>query len=101
MAVPALLYIIQNNLQFVAVGLVDAATFQVLHQMKILTTALFSVLVLGKDLSFRQWISLSILTIGVGIVQISNLDKSEIYAQKLGFLYIVIVCLLSGIAGVW
>jgi len=72
-----------------------------LHQMKILTTALFSVIILGKKLSFRQWISLSILTIGVGIVQISNLDKSEIYAQKLGFLYIVIVCLLSGIAGVW
>jgi UDP-sugar transporter A1/2/3 len=101
MVVPALLYILQNNLQFFAVGLLDAATFQVLHQMKILTTALFSVLILEKNLSTRQWISLLTLAIGVGIVQISNLDKSGMYAQKLGFFYIVIVCILSGIAGVW
>lgn len=100
MSVPAILYLLQNNLQFLAVGLLDAATFQVLHQMKILTTAIFSVLLLGKVLLYRQWLSLLTLTIGVGLVQISNL-KVKISGQERGFIYIVIVCILSGIAGVW
>lgn len=101
MAVPAFLYVIQNNLQFLAVGLLDAATFQVLHQMKIITTALFSVILLGKVLSIRQWTSLFTLAIGVSIVQISNVELGQVSGQRLGFFYIIIVCILSGIAGVW
>ncbi|KIH43491.1 Nucleotide-sugar transporter, partial [Ancylostoma duodenale] len=42
---------------------------QVTYQLKILTTAVFTVLVLGRKLSIQQWISLFFLFGGVAIVQ--------------------------------
>ncbi|KIR54000.1 solute carrier family 35 (UDP-sugar transporter), member A1/2/3 [Cryptococcus gattii Ru294] len=72
LSVPAILYVIQNNLQYVAASNLDVATFQVTYQMKILTTAFFSVLLLRKRLSRTKWASLVLLAVGVGIVQIQS-----------------------------
>lgn len=72
MTVPAILYFIQNNLQYVAVTLLDAATFQVTYQFKIITTALFSVWLLKRTLSLTKWVSLGLLTFGIAIVQLSD-----------------------------
>ncbi|KAI7191105.1 P-loop containing nucleoside triphosphate hydrolase protein [Hortaea werneckii] len=70
MGIPALLYTLQNSLQYIGISNLDAATFQVTYQLKILTTALFSVTLLGKALSPRRWTSLVLLMVGVAIVQI-------------------------------
>lgn len=70
LAIPAGLYTLQNTLQYVAVSNLDAATFQVTYQLKILTTAMFSVTLLGRSLSTRKWISLILLIVGVSIVQL-------------------------------
>lgn len=70
LAIPALLYTIQNSLQYIAVSNLDAATFQVTYQLKILTTAIFSVLMLKRSLSSRRWLSLLLLVVGVSIVQL-------------------------------
>jgi UDP-sugar transporter A1/2/3 len=64
--------VIQNNLQYVAASNLDVATFQVTYQMKILTTAFFSVFMLRKRLSKAKWLSLILLAVGVGIVQIQS-----------------------------
>ncbi|ORX35721.1 nucleotide-sugar transporter-domain-containing protein [Kockovaella imperatae] len=72
LSVPAILYVIQNNLQYVAASNLDVATFQVTYQMKILTTAFFSVLMLNKRLSRTKWAALVLLALGVGIVQIQS-----------------------------
>lgn len=101
MTVPAILYFIQNNLQYVAVGNLDAATFQVTYQMKILTTAMFSVVMLKKVLSTKKWLSLLLLTIGIGIVQISNQTSATGSSNFIGLLSVFMACILSGLAGVW
>ncbi|CAG8594981.1 5688_t:CDS:1 [Paraglomus occultum] len=106
--IPAALYTVQNNLQYIAVSFLDAATFQVTYQLKILTTALFSVLMLKRTLSGMKWISLVILTIGVALVSLPNdYDKTKISSkdngleQFVGLGAVSVACVLSGIAGVY
>lgn len=72
LTVPSLLYTIQNNLLYLALTNLDAATYQVCYQLKILTTALFSALLLQRKFSGQKWASLVILTVGVAIVQVSG-----------------------------
>ncbi|KAL1743696.1 nucleotide-sugar transporter-domain-containing protein, partial [Schizophyllum fasciatum] len=72
LSIPAILYVIQNSLQFVAISNLPVATFQVTYQMKILTTAAFSVALLRKRLGTTKWLSLFFLAIGVAIVQIQS-----------------------------
>ncbi|RDB21140.1 UDP-galactose transporter [Hypsizygus marmoreus] len=113
LSIPAILYVIQNNLQYVAASNLDAATFQVTYQMKILTTAGFSVLLLRKKLNSSQWLALLFLAIGVGIVQIqageargiptmapASVDVHTMNALK-GFMAVASACFTSGLAGVY
>ena len=104
---PSVIYTIQNNLQYVAITYLDAATYQVTAQLKILTTAIFSVLFLGRSLSPRKWFSLVVLMIGVALVQwpadTDDIKKSNDDAghKLLGFGAVVTACVLSGMAGVY
>lgn len=102
LSVPSLVYTIQNNLLYFALSHLDAATYQVCYQMKILTTAVFSVLMLGKKLSTLQWISLIILTAGVSFAQLSA-QKSSSSGENtfMGFLAVFAAAGLSGFAGVY
>ena len=59
-------------MSFIALSYLDAVTFQVIYQFKILTTAIFSVIMLKYKLNAIKWISLFILTFGVILIQVSN-----------------------------
>uniref|UniRef100_A0A8C3HW05 Solute carrier family 35 member A2 n=1 Tax=Chrysemys picta bellii TaxID=8478 RepID=A0A8C3HW05_CHRPI len=108
LAVPSLIYTLQNNLQYVAISNLPAATFQVTYQLKILTTAVFSVLMLHRSLSRRQWLSLLLLFAGVAIVQVEqgqaggqSSPGSAPQSYAVGLVAVVVSCLSSGFAGVY
>ena len=75
MAVPSGIYSLQNNLLFVAISYLDAPTYQITYQLKILTTAVFSVVLMKKRITGRQWFSLMVLMVGVMCVQYPSDDK--------------------------
>mmetsp|Transcript_14721 Transcript_14721/g.14819 ORF Transcript_14721/g.14819 Transcript_14721/m.14819 type:complete len:148 (-) Transcript_14721:27-470(-) len=52
--VPSGLYVLQNNLQYIAASNLPADVYQVLAQMKVITTAVFSVVMLSRKLSSTQ-----------------------------------------------
>lgn len=84
LAIPSGLYAIQNNLLFVALSFLNAATYQVSYQLKILTTALCSVFMLGKKIQQHQWLSLCMLAIGVAFVTVrEKLNRRYIYIYKI------------------
>ena len=70
LAIPSGIYAIQSNLLFIALSYLNAATYQVTYQLKILTTALFSMFILGTKIDRRQWLSLCLLAIGVALVTV-------------------------------
>ncbi|KAM3453368.1 hypothetical protein MY3296_003776 [Beauveria thailandica] len=76
LALPAVFYTLQNLLQYVAVGNLDPVHFQVLYQLKILTTAISSVWLLNRYLGITRWISLIILTAGVSVVSLPSAGES-------------------------
>lgn len=79
--------------------------FQVTYQLKILTTALFSVIILRRQLTALKWGSLVVLFMGVALVQLpsSSSPAKDLHGQNhlLGLGAVIISCLSSGFAGVY
>ncbi|XP_031710701.1 solute carrier family 35 member A3b isoform X2 [Anarrhichthys ocellatus] len=108
LAIPAGIYTLQNNLLYVALSNLDAATYQVTYQLKILTTALFSISMLGKRLGFYQWLSLLFLMAGVTLVQWPTKSEGDTEQKILsagsrfvGLMAVMMACVSSGFAGVY
>jgi drug/metabolite transporter (DMT)-like permease len=88
MAVPACLYTLANNLQYVGISNLDAATFHVIYQFKIIVTAVLSVSLLRKSLTGRQWVSLLMLTVGLATVSMPNEHGSSLPSSRHGGIYL-------------
>ncbi|GAA6024104.1 hypothetical protein JCM10207_003166 [Rhodosporidiobolus poonsookiae] len=123
LAVPAGLYALQNTLLYTALSNLDAATYQTTYQLKLLTTALFSLLFFRRRLSAQKWLALVLLTAGVAIVQLpssssassssscSTASERKVAAASRGggagqdpakgFAAILAACVSSGLAGGW
>ncbi|XP_014679460.1 PREDICTED: UDP-N-acetylglucosamine transporter-like isoform X2 [Priapulus caudatus] len=107
--IPAGLYTVQNNLLFLALTYLDAATYQVTYQLKILTTAMFSVFMLGKSLNRLKWLALLVLMAGVTLVQwptdapanAATTTHATASTRLVGLVAVLIACFSSGFAGVY
>jgi UDP-sugar transporter A1/2/3 len=106
LCVPSLLYTVQNNLLYLALTNLDAATYQILYQLKILTTALFSATMLGRQFSATKWCSLVVLTAGVAVVQVSGSGDSHANGNEdrnrfVGLVAVLCASCTSGFSGVY
>lgn len=106
LCVPSFLYTIQNNLLYLALTNLDAASYQVLYQLKILTTAIFSATMLGRRFSATKWASLVVLTCGVAIVEISGSSDNDTSENKdqnrfVGLVAVLSAACTSGFSGVY
>lgn len=88
---------------------------QVSYQLKILTTALFSIAMLSKPINRVQWLSLFMLFVGVSVVQLQpvhgpvsqspeeNISTQNTLSKKhnplLGLAAVVASSMCSGFAG--
>lgn len=116
LSVPSVLYIVQNNLVYIAMTHLESTTFQITNQLKIISTAIFSVALLNKQLTRIKWISLILLSIGVTMVQVdshtsvpqpnilTNTDSTSVNKEQsmiLGLVSVLAASLVSGFAGVY
>lgn len=98
LCVPALLYTIQNNLQYI---IEEAPLFLVLYQAKIITTAIFYSTLLSRRLSTKEWACIIALAMGVSMVESSQIEVVPNHASNItGVVAVVFACLTSGVAGV-
>ena len=72
--VPSALYVLQNNLVLVAANNLEGPILAVTAQVKILTTAFFTVIILKRSLRRSQWAALAFLFVGVAMVQVSQMN---------------------------
>ncbi|EFX82259.1 hypothetical protein DAPPUDRAFT_241513 [Daphnia pulex] len=108
LAVPSFLYVIQDNLIIYALSCVDATTYQVTYQARILTTALFARILLNNVLPIQRWLSLLLLMSGVILTQVHfHQESGDLSFQSkdatywLGLLAIGCATMTSGFAGIY
>ena len=101
-AVPAVAFTVQGNLLFIALANLEAPTYQVTYQCKTLFTALFSWLILGRQLKQSQWLALFLLVCGTILVSDpwhgrSKSDNGSASAQSMttGILAVLAAAILS------
>jgi len=112
MFVLAMIYAAMNILSFVALQYIGAGEFTICAQLKILSTAGFSVLVLGTSLSWTKWRALTQLVLGCVLVASPNFTQtgaavgareghSVALLQLLGYGAVLTEVLLSGFASIY
>ncbi|NWH59633.1 S35A4 protein, partial [Geococcyx californianus] len=106
-ALSALLYAANNNLVVHMQLFMDPSTFQVLSNLKIVSTALLYSLFLHQNLCMRQWLALSLLVAaGVsyswgGLREPGSPSGMQLHITLPGLFLISVYCLISGLSAVY
>ncbi|CAF3831149.1 unnamed protein product [Adineta steineri] len=115
-SIPGVLYFINNNLAVHMQLYMDPASYQILGNFKILTTAILYRLIIKQNLKRKQWFALFLLFSGgvaysLGTIRNSSGVPNQIttsgavihrmYVHPLGFFMITSYCIISGFSGVY
>ena len=88
MLVLAGIYAAMNILSFVAFTGIGAGEFTVCAQLKVLTTAAFSVLVLGTSLTYAKWRALALLVLGCILVASPSINAGDGNSKELSLVVV-------------
>ncbi|ESO10641.1 hypothetical protein HELRODRAFT_142702, partial [Helobdella robusta] len=103
-AVPALLYCSNNNLAVHLQNYMDPATYQVLSNLKIVTTAVLYRIIIKRTMSNVQWLAIILLFIAGSDHtpdSTSSSSSSVLHITTTGVFGILIYCSVSGFSGVY
>ncbi|NXN82693.1 S35A4 protein, partial [Bombycilla garrulus] len=107
-ALSALLYAANNNLVVHMQLFMDPSTFQVLSNLKIVSTALLYSVLLRRRLGMRRWLAL-LLLLGAGVAyscgglrgQGEHSEGTRLHVTPVGLLLLAVYCFISGLSAVY
>jgi len=107
--VPAILYMVQNRLVFEALRYLSPPEYQLLNNLKLLTTSIVYRVVMRRQLRVLQWMALLLLAVGMSLASqpptnSASTDKPETASSSLsmwtGIAIMTIMSWCSAFAGV-
>lgn len=103
--IPSVIYLIHNNVQFATLTYVDTSTYQIMGNLKIVTTGILFRLFLQRKLSNLQWMGIILLAIGTTTSQVKGCGEpscdSLFSAPIQGYMLGILSACLSALAGVY
>ncbi|KAB2608850.1 CMP-sialic acid transporter 1-like [Pyrus ussuriensis x Pyrus communis] len=103
--IPSVIYLIHNNVQFATLVYVDTSTYQILGNLKIVTTGILFRLFLRKKLSNLQWIAIVLLAVGTTTSQVKGCGEAScdslLSAPIQGYMLGILSACMSALAGVY
>ncbi|KAJ7952110.1 putative Cmp-sialic acid transporter [Quillaja saponaria] len=103
--IPSIIYLIHNNVQFATLIYVDTSTYQIMGNLKIVTTGILFRLFLRRRLSNLQWMAIILLAIGTTTSQVKGCGEAScdslFSAPIQGYLLGILSACLSALAGVY
>ncbi|KAK6243984.1 hypothetical protein QUC31_010393 [Theobroma cacao] len=105
LAVPALLYAINNYLKFIMQLYFNPATVKMLSNLKVLVIAILLKMIMKRRFSIIQWEALALLLIGISINQLRSLPEGTtsfgLPAATGAYLYTIIFVTVPSLASVF
>ncbi|XP_077251212.1 nucleotide-sugar transporter family protein isoform X2 [Tasmannia lanceolata] len=103
--IPSIIYLIHNNVQFATLTYVDTSTYQIMGNLKIVTTAILFRLFLRRKLSNLQWMAIVLLAVGTTTSQVKGCGEAScdslFSAPIQGYMLGILSACLSALAGVY
>ncbi|XP_076903469.1 CMP-sialic acid transporter 1-like [Bidens hawaiensis] len=103
--IPSIIYLIHNNLQFATLTYVDTSTYQIMGNLKIVTTGILFRLFLKRNLSNLQWMAIVLLAVGTTTSQVKGCGEAScdsLFSSPIqGYMLGVLSACLSALAGVY
>ncbi|OEL16939.1 CMP-sialic acid transporter 1 [Dichanthelium oligosanthes] len=103
--IPSVIYLIHNNVQFATLTYVDPSTYQIMGNLKIVTTGILFRLVLKRKLSNLQWMAIVLLAVGTTTSQVKGCGDApcdSLFSAPLqGYMLGILSACLSALAGVY